>query len=293
MKNTLLNCLSVFLATCFCSITEPKQSKFEVVPINLEEISGISYSAGDRLIWAIEDSGNQNKLFGINSSGKVVRSIEIKNATNNDWEDLTADKKGNLYIGDFGNNKNLRKDLCILKINQSNLKDSSIVPDYKVSFFYPEQTDFPPKKKEMYFDCEAFIAVNNSFYLFTKNRSKNFDGISMIYKIPNKPGYHRAKLVGKFKSCNKFETCAITSATISSNGKKLLLLCHDKIWLFQNFKADHFTNGEIHELSLPNNSQKEAICFKDSETIFVAAEKSKKKDARLYRFNLSTLKIKS
>jgi sugar lactone lactonase YvrE len=41
--------------------------------------------------------------------------------TNIDWEDITKDKDGNLYVGDFGNNDNERKDLCIYKIDKKSL----------------------------------------------------------------------------------------------------------------------------------------------------------------------------
>ena len=34
---------------------------------------------------------------------------------------------------------------------------------------------------------------------FTKNRSKKFDGTSLVYKIPNKAGDFKAQLVGELK----------------------------------------------------------------------------------------------
>jgi sugar lactone lactonase YvrE len=30
----------------------------------------------------------------------------VENAENNDWEDITKDIHGNIYVGDFGNNDN-------------------------------------------------------------------------------------------------------------------------------------------------------------------------------------------
>jgi len=58
------------------------------------------------------------------------------------------------------------------------------------------------------------------FYLFTKNRSSEFDGTTLMYGIPNIAGNHAAKLMGSFKSCGDFRNCAITSADISPDGKK-------------------------------------------------------------------------
>jgi uncharacterized protein YdgA (DUF945 family) len=62
------------------------------------------------LLWVIEDSGNANKIYGLNQTRKniTIRMLKI------DWEEITKDKEGNLYIGDFGNNEN-KEDLCIYK----------------------------------------------------------------------------------------------------------------------------------------------------------------------------------
>jgi len=116
------------------------------LPKKLKEVSGIIYTDEDNLFWTLEDSGNSNKIYGLNAeNGTVEKAITIENTLNIDWEDITKDAEGNLYIGDFGNNDNIRKDLCIYKINKSTLHQGIATPDYKFSFFYPEQKEFPPK----------------------------------------------------------------------------------------------------------------------------------------------------
>src|SRR5690606_37593404 len=114
---------------------------------------------------------------------------------NIDWEELTKDSDNNLYIGDFGNNDNERKNLVIYKISVVNRVQDKEVKAEKISFEYPEQKDFPPKKKHRYFDAEAFFYRDGYFYLFTKNRSKPFDGICFLYKIPAIPGHHKAERI--------------------------------------------------------------------------------------------------
>ena len=110
------------------------------LPNNLKEVSGIIYTDEDNLFWTLEDSGNSNKIYGLNAEKSTVEeTITIKNTFNIDWEDITKDAEGNLYIGDFGNNDNIRTDLCIYKIHKSALHQKIAIPDYKISFFYPEQ----------------------------------------------------------------------------------------------------------------------------------------------------------
>jgi hypothetical protein len=253
-------------------------------PKDISEVSGVTFH--NNLIWSIQDSGNSNEVFGFDESGKLIEQIEVQDAENIDWEAITSDKHGNLYIGDFGNNDNDRQDLAIYKLASSNYSKVS----EKISFYYPEQTDFPAKKKEKLYDCEAFFLYQNAFYLFTKNRSKGFDGSSLIYKIPAIAGNHPAKLIGKFKTCANYNSCVITGATISSDEKQIVLLGHDRLWLFNNFKVDDFLSGKLSELELNHHSQKEGICFKDNETLFIADERSKKIGGKLYEVSLSTLK---
>jgi hypothetical protein len=255
------------------------------LPKKLKEVSGIIYSPENSILWTLEDSGNANKIYGLNAQGELAKTVIITNATNVDWEDITKDKAGNLYIGDFGNNDNIRKDLCIYKIDKSALGKENAVSSYKISFAYPEQKDFPPKKSEMFYDVEGFFEFNNNFYLFTKNRSKNFDGTASIYKIPNAAGKQKATLVGTFKTCSNYNHCAITSAAISPDTKKVVVLCHDKIILFQDFQGDNFLKGTQTEIDLGHFSQKEAVAFKDNKTLLIADEKTKKIGGMVYEYS--------
>ena len=262
------------------------------LPNKLKEVSGIIYSPETNLLWTLEDRGNPNAIYGIDSNGKIEKTITIENTENIDWEDITKDTEGNLYIGDFGNNDNERTDLSIYKIDKNALTAESTNPVYKVSFSYPEQKDFPPKKSEMFYDVEGFFEFKNNFYLFTKNRSKGFDGTAFLYKIPNTPGFHQAVLMGEFKTCGEYNNCAITSATISPDATKVALLTHDKLFMFENFQGDDFLNGTKTVLELNHFSQKEAACFTDNERLFIADERTKSVGGNVYDVSIKMLKSK-
>ena len=291
MKNTIKTLLvitTVFLFSC-----ENKNDKIALKQVaelskELKELSGVAYS--NNLIYFIEDSGNENEVTVMDTLGKITKTIVINDVENIDWEDLTFDKKDNLYIGDFGNNDNDRKDLSIYKINQSDLQKESVDVAYKVTFDYPEQTDFPPKKKDLLFDVEGFFEYENHFYLFTKNRSKGFGGTSYIYKIPNVAGHHHAQLIKTITTCSDYHNCAITSAAISPDGLQFVLLSHSKVWLFDNYSQNDITNGKMSELNLNNYSQKEAVCFKTNDILLIADERVKKTGGNLYQVSLQSLK---
>jgi hypothetical protein len=279
----LLTLITIISCTKKSVSKDPLKTVFNF-PKKLSEISGIVVI--DSLIWVIQDSGNDAKVFGVSKEGEIRTTISIQNSTNEDWEDLTIDSNNNLYIGDFGNNANNRRDLCIYKIQASDLNSSEVNPKEKIRFFYPEQKSFPPKKNELFYDCEAFFEHNGHFYLVTKNRSKGFDGTTYVYKVPNKAGTHPALLMGSFKTCDTFNTCAITGAAISNDGKKVVMLSHSKLWLFEEFISDDFLKGKMRKIELNHNSQKESVFFKDTTTLLIADERTKKIGGKVYEYSL-------
>ena len=285
MKKFFLLGISVVLLACQQQSNIGFKTLYSL-PKKLKEVSGIAYFPSNELLYTLEDSGNKNAIYAINANGKLERTITISNAVNVDWEDITKDKNDNIYIGDFGNNDNERKDLCIYKVNKNQLNQDVASAEYKVSFSYPEQTEFPPKKKEMFYDVEGFFEHDGYFYLFTKNRSKGFDGTAFIYKIKNAQGTQKATRIGEFKTCSNYNHCVLTSATISPDGKKVVVLSHDKIVLFKDFKGDLFHKGTQTEISLDHFSQKEAIVFKDNNTLLIADEKTNKVGGNVYEFKL-------
>jgi len=285
MKKSFLVATSIALLACQQQSNTDLKELYSL-PKKLKEVSGITYFPENKLLYTLEDSGNKNAIYAINSDGKLAKTIIISNATNVDWEDITKDKKDNIYIGDFGNNDNERKDLCIYKVAKNQLNKDLASAEYKISFSYPEQTEFPPRKKELFYDVEGFFEHENYFYLFTKNRSKNFDGTAFIYKIKNAAGTQKAVKIGEFKTCDNYNHCVLTSATISPDGKKVVLLSHDKIVLFKDYKGDLFHKGTQTEIKLNNFSQKEAIVFKDNNTLLIADEKTNKVGGKVYEFKL-------
>jgi hypothetical protein len=264
----------------------------EIGKPDLKEVSGIEMPPQSDIIWALEDSGNKSKIYGLDEEGKSKYTITLEGVKNNDWEDITSDKEGSLYIGDFGNNDNDRKDLAIYKVDKDSLTQSKTHPSYQVSFYFPEQTEFPPKKSGLLYDVEAFLEYKGNFYLFTKNRSAKFQGDFYVYKVPNKPGNHAAKKLATLNSCKVYSRCAITAADISPDEKTIALLSSDKIWLLTGFENDNFTQENMKQYDLLHNSQKEGLCFKDNTTLIIADERSKKSGGYLYKVNLSDLKAK-
>lgn len=251
----------------------------------LDENSGIaSYSEGTA--WFIEDNGNSDNIYKTDFKGNLIQQLDIKNAKNVDWEDLTTDTKGNLYIGDFGNNNNARKNLAILKLSNPEIEKGDKINAKSIRFTYPEQQKFPPKKRNLLYDAEAFFHHGNHLYIFTKNRTKPFSGTTLIYRVPDTAGSYEAKLIGTIKLCDDWDTCRVTSAAISPDNNTIVLLSYGKLWTITKFSMDALSEGNLTEIDLGLRTQLESVCFTSNKTLLLSDEVREDTGGNLYSYTL-------
>jgi hypothetical protein len=185
------------------------KEKFEL-PTIVEETSGLLFLDGK--IVTHNDSGDTSNLYEIDSlTGNLLRTININNVSNVDWEDL-ADDETYIYVGDFGNNNGTRTDLKIHRILKSDFKNNTSISAEVISFSYEDQTNFNDSNDHN-FDAEAFVIYEDSILIFTKNRG---DFKTNVYKIPKTIGNHTGVKVSSANVAG-----LITGATYNGN----FLLC--------------------------------------------------------------------
>lgn len=259
----------------------------------LQESSGIVAAGGK--IWSHNDSHGQPVLYGFDQTGKVSDIIYVS-AKNTDWEDLAKDDAGNIYIGDFGNDKNKRHDLKILKISSPAILKENIARPEVIEFSYSDQKLFPPDTSEQNFDMEAMIWFNHHLYLFSKNRTNPFTGFTKVYKLPDRAGSYTAELVDSaYMGPAPMLSNWVTSADISPDKEKLALLGHDKLWLFTCFEGDKFFSGKKYTFTFSSSAtQKEAVCFFSDNKLYITDELVMRlMGGKLYSLDLSGLKIEA
>ncbi len=219
LKTSLCNCTSEVKNSNFSPGGHfYKVSKAIKMPSAVNEGSGLMRSSKDSTFWTLNDGGGKAEIYEINKKGKLLKIIPIPNTKNQDWEDISRDEKGHIFIGDFGNNENTRKDLVIYKISENQLDKLE-----KIHFHYADQKAFPPKK-DLNFDCEAFFALGDSLYLFSKNRG---DKSVKLYAMPSRAGNYA--LVPQERI---FLKTMVTGAAVSPNKKIFALLSYGKVFLF-------------------------------------------------------------
>ncbi len=240
------------------------------LPSSLKETSAIETTSNSKLLWVIEDAGNKNNLYGLNTNGDIIIDLDIDNIQNIDWEDLTSDSEGNIYIGDFGNNTKKRKNFTIYKVSQPDKADESTTAQV-ISFKLPDTM-----KSE---DFESFFLYNEAFYIFSKDHKK-----CELIKVPNEIGNHEAVYISEIKLKGKHTK--VTSADISDDGKLVVLLNHDKLWKLSGYTGDDFFNGTLERIDFEHDSQKEGINIIGKNEVLITDEKTKHEGGNIYRFDL-------
>lgn len=224
-------------------------------------------------LYTCNDSGGEAEIYKLSTlDGKIVETIKIKGVKNVDWEEL-ARKGDTLFIGDFGNNLGIRKDLTVYQVvlptNATNLKEITIVDQFQ--FTFEDQRDYEYKGNfKTNFDCEAFIYYKNKLHLLTKRWG---DFHTAHYEID-------LTSVSKSKIAKKIETfnteCLITGADIHHD--TLYLIGYTKeaayVWKFYDFKDHNFFKGKSKQTLIGLTAaigQTEGIAVTDSK-IYITAE---------------------
>ena len=256
------------------------------LPSVLVESSGLAMTSSGK-IWSHNDSGDESKLYCLDSSGSLLRTITISNATNVDWEELAVDTQNRIYVCDVGNNNNNRNDQTIYRIPDPETFVQNDIAAEVIRFSFEDQNGFPPPPSERNYDLEAVIWHNDSLFMFTKDRTSPFAGYTKMYKIPATPGTHVAKAAGSRYLGNNLSSAWVTSADIHSASGKLVLLVNNRLIIFSDYPGNRFFDGKTTEYPftvLPG--QVEAILFLSETKLYMTEEGMGSTAGFLYEINL-------
>lgn len=297
--------LSLFLVVSTALVLHARPRKTGVAKLKLiakvshpplNEMSGLVKSRRYKNTWWVHnDSGDTPRLFALNENGKVIfppfmksavwadkkeagkrmwTGLKIEQASNIDWEDITADRDY-LYISDMGNNGNARRDLGVYQLAEPNPRavDKSRTLCF-IPIRYPDQKHFPAKKWD--FDCESIFLSDGKLYFLTKHRRPGeIKGMTLgtkLYRLDTRKAgvVNTLTLVGKHP-----KLFAPTAADLSDDGRTLAILTMTSIWLFEKPKGgDNWLSGKSTELLLPllKSKQAEGLCFDGAKSLRINNE---------------------
>lgn len=219
--------------------------------------------------------GFPNRLYAFRADGTCACQTETENTNaqaragidlgirNRDWEDITIDPEGNIYLGDFGNNGNQRKNLCVYVFPEPDPRLAKLpAPPRKLDFRYPDQKTFPAK--EWRFDCEAMIFHAGFLYLATKQT----DFHSTLYRLdPKKTEPQLAEKLGVIKRVGM-----VTAADISPSGKQLALLSVGRVHLYDMDLPIDVLSQTARPFSVTSTGMAEALVFESEDSLLIGNE---------------------
>ncbi len=269
--------LTMISSTVILGAQDRPKKQFRL-PDVLKEVSGLHYAAPDSLWW-LNDSGNSPTLYLTNGVGEIKEEIHLP-IRNADWEDLTGDDQGRLYIGDFGNNRSLRQDLKIYAYEPASGALDSI------AFRYSDQTDYTGTSATQSFDVEGFFWYQDSLHLFSKSKLPKSNYLTKHYVLSQEGEDQIAVL----RDSVTLKKRAVTAAAIDpATGQVALLSYYYKmvlgfwpvskasVYFFEDYPVGSFLRGKvlIKTVSCLIGLQYESLDFIDNKYFYIASEQTK------------------
>ncbi len=225
----------------------------------LIELSGLVPALAEAEYWGLNDSGDTATLYRFNDQGQMLQIVNLEGAINRDWEGMTRDEAGNLYVADFGDNAHKHSPYPIYKLAEPAPGVDKVDGVTAYSFEYTDGQSH---------NCEAIFFFDNKLYVIVKEGA--FDVRPGIYCIDRLESGKTvtAREVGELEIQGQ-----VTDAAYSAEHGQLAVLTYHGI-AFYSLKEEadllkppiHFTFGQF--------GQCEALCY-DGDSLVVTNEPGK------------------
>lgn len=273
---------------------EERPRRFRL-PAVISEASGLVYAGPDSLWWH-NDSGDRPNLYLTDDQGNLLRQVTIPGIEAIDWEDLTTDRQGTLFVGDFGNNRGQRPFFKIYQYQAATEQVDSI------TFSYPGQNGKGRAVSGNY-DTEGFFYHNDSLHLFTKDLLDKGPFTTYHFAIPAQAGTYTAE----FRDSLTLKKRVITGATIDPNTGSVYFITYffrmgmgfiprssTSVYVLQDYPDGHYLRGQLGRKGIACliPRQYEAIDVGPDGYLFVGTEQTKANKPKAKPVRISKLEKK-
>lgn len=231
-----------------------------ILPNTINEASGIVASQQYLgMYWIHNDSGDEPRLFLMDSTCGLRTIFRLPNTTHRDWEDIALGKnlqnnKFTIFIGDIGDNNAVYSEKYIIRLTEPTIPSALDTALYDTDILRFQYTDgnrdaetllYDPLMQDLYIVSKREDSVG--VYRFSYPQST--DSVTLLKKVTTLP------------------LSGIVSGDISSDGTEILLKNYTQMFYWK--KQSHETIAEA--LSRPYISvpyefepQGEAVCWTSS-----------------------------
>ncbi len=244
------------------------------------EISGMALSnRSDDVLWVLNDSGDKAFIYALKKNGDFIAAVKIKDADNNDWEDLASfqmDGVPYLLIGDIGANVSNPETFSLYLVKEPHVTDDNVDLERRIDFRYNDGSR----------DCEAMAVdpIRGKILLLSKRDSPaRLYEIDLHSNLQIQTAYFRGQVTSipqptdaEIQSHLDRYHAQPTALDIQPNAK-IAVLTYRRLFVYdiasqQSYvEAMNDSNGAI--IEYPALKQAEAMCFDyDGRSILITTE---------------------
>jgi hypothetical protein len=227
------------------------------------------------LYYTLCDANNPAELYAIDEKGKLHATLRLANVPNIDWEALTSDDEGNIYVGDIGNNLHRHRERSIYRIVEpAQFTGKSPTDPQVVTVTGTWRYTYPRKA----FDAESLILADEQFWIISKARHM---GETQLYRLPV-AGEGKSQPIIEVGKLPK-ELLMIADASLSPDRQRLALVnkFYAVIYPLERGKVEEILTLEpvFYEFDL---FKVEGCAWEGNDLMMIA------EDRKVYRLPMST-----
>jgi hypothetical protein len=246
-----------------------------ITATELSEVSGMTpATVVPGRWWVVNDSGNTPDLHLIDARGKLLASVRVSGVANVDWEDLASvpgpDGRRILYVGDIGDNDEVRDDLVVYRVPEPSSGQGAVAP-----------TAFPFRYPDGRHNAEALFAdpASGRIFVLTKTQAPRSEPCRLYrFPLPLDPG----RRVTLERVGGRFATLVaplplVTGAAVSSDGTRLAIRTYGEALEWRRRPGSAFAAllaADPERISLARERQGESIAYsRDGKALATTSER--------------------
>jgi hypothetical protein len=185
------------------------------------------------IYWTLNDSGNTPVIFAFDEDGAPRGSFRVTGAANVDWEaiGIGPDDDGGfaLYIGDIGDNDQLRHDPVVYRVPEP---EPAPVGDRAATGETAPATAFRFRYPGRPHNAEAMLVHPKTGDILLITRELN--GMSMIYRLPLDGESTQIADLVDVVNVQRFDPASgqVTDAAISSDGHQIAIRTYASVLVY-------------------------------------------------------------
>ncbi|MBN1577685.1 MAG: hypothetical protein JW913_14090 [Chitinispirillaceae bacterium] len=257
------------------------------VPALVDASAMASSKLQDGIVWACNGHSDNNKIYALDSQGKLVAAYYLKTKWQRNWEDMASGPgpdpaKTYLYVGDIGDNDTQWVTKSVYRFEEplAMYRGDSVVDTIKTI----DRLDYVCPDKIRNAEAMFLDPLTRDYYVISKEQNgkvyratypqptSSIDTLELLDSLP-------------FKN--------ITAADISPSGDEILIKDYVRIYYWKRATGESFADAMKRAPARATYRMEpcgEALCWsRNADAYFTVSEERDSVDCRLYHYLRTTV----